>query len=596
MTQPTKTAPPRDTNRHREKGQMTIFMVLVLVLFLVAFMGFGVDMTNLFFSRQKAQGAADAACQACAMDLLNSAQGTPTPAPGFTVGTAFNCAGTPGATPCEYAALNGYSGTGLVANTASNAVDVTFPGSVPDVTLPPSALAPVPLVQVTVTDRVKTYFTSLLTGSSTQDTGASAVCGLQLATAPVPIIVLNPTCTHSFEVSGSATVKIIGGPTKSIQVNSRNQTCAAATAPAQCTSNGRIDLSHGGPGFTGSIFGVFGAPTTVPPNFMPGSTGRWQSPSSPISDPFALTPAPTRPGSVVTNPTGVAVPWVGANPGASHGCPDHSGCRFYTRGLYDRSILVKGETAIFEPGVYYIEPTDYPNPARSNCGSPGNGCIPNVSGQCAYDFLVESNGVVRMSTDAGDGSGGVMFYLSGPGSGARPYGSVGIQGNGGNSGGRTVDSYATTGMNCDGSSPDPLLGVPATVDGNVLVGQCTSGGSYRPYQTAGNIRGILFFNDRRNGYDHGQASMQGSGAMLLSGTEYFHHCNSTSGVATAGTACQAPPNGYQGFYQLQGNPGGGTYLLGNITTDQFVLSGNGDVAMQLNPNAVYQILKVTMVK
>jgi len=569
---------------------MTIFMVLVLGIFLLGFIGFGVDLTNVFFSRQKAQGAADAACQACAMDLLMAAQGTASPAPGYTVGTPFDCSALPGATPCEYAALNGYSGTGLVANTASNAVNVTFPSTVPGVTLPPSSLAPVPFVEVTVTDRVKTYFASLLTGSSTQDVGASAVCGLQFATAPVPIIVLNPTCTHPFEVSGSATVKIVGGPNRSIQVNSRDQTCAAATQIGGCSGSGTIDLTQAGPTFSGSTFGVFGAPATPPANFLPCGNCRWQSPASPISDPFALTPAPTKPAMEVTFPGGQPVAY-GVN-----GCPDMSGCRYYERGLYNQSILVKNETAIFEPGVYYIEPTSYPPAARSNCGSPGTGCIPNVTGQCAYDFLVESNGVVRMSNQPGDGSGGVMFYLSGPGSGGNPYGSVGFQGNAGNPGGRTIDPFPTTGMNCDGSSPDPSLGVPATVDGNVLLGQCTSGGSYSPYQGPGNIRGILFFNDRRNGYDHGQASMQGSGGMLLSGTMYFHHCNSTSGDATAGTACQAPPNGYQGFFQLQGNPGGGTFVLGNITTDQLVISGNGIVAMQLNSNFVYQILKATMVR
>jgi hypothetical protein len=47
---------------------------------------------------------------------------------------------------------------------------------------------------------------------------------------------------------------------------------------------------------------------------------------------------------------------------------------------------------------------------------------------------------------------------------------------------------------------------------------------------------------------------------------------------------------------MRGNPGSGTYVLGNITTDQLIEAGNGAIAMQLNPNAVYNILKATLVK
>ena len=61
----------------RDDGQVTIFVVLALALFLMAFVGFAVDMTNLWFHRQTAQGAADAACQAGIMDVLGIAEGVP---------------------------------------------------------------------------------------------------------------------------------------------------------------------------------------------------------------------------------------------------------------------------------------------------------------------------------------------------------------------------------------------------------------------------------------------------------------------------------------------------------------------------------------
>src|SRR5438094_8372199 len=112
--------------RRDDHGQTTIFVLLVLGLFLLGFVGFAVDMTNRWFHRQTAQAAADAACQAGIMDNLEVAEGQPlpSPGPGFTPGTAFDCSGLSAATPCQYASLNGYNGKGLAANTDSNDVAV----------------------------------------------------------------------------------------------------------------------------------------------------------------------------------------------------------------------------------------------------------------------------------------------------------------------------------------------------------------------------------------------------------------------------------------------------------------------------------------
>ena len=54
----------RTGRRACQHGQMAIFMVLILCLFLLAALGFAVDYTNIWFQRQQAQTAADAACQA----------------------------------------------------------------------------------------------------------------------------------------------------------------------------------------------------------------------------------------------------------------------------------------------------------------------------------------------------------------------------------------------------------------------------------------------------------------------------------------------------------------------------------------------------
>src|SRR6266567_2420497 len=108
-----------------DRGQVTVFVLLVLGIFLLGFIGFAVDMTNLWFHRQTAQGATDAACQAGIMDLLEIDQGTtlPSPGPGFTPGTPFDCSGSAAATPCWYASHNGYNGVGLGA-TDSNDLSV----------------------------------------------------------------------------------------------------------------------------------------------------------------------------------------------------------------------------------------------------------------------------------------------------------------------------------------------------------------------------------------------------------------------------------------------------------------------------------------
>ena len=588
---------PWDRRRVSDRGQITILVVIALAVFLLGFVGFAVDMTNLWFHRQMAQGAADAACQAGIMNVL-----VHTDTQGFTPGTPFDCAGS-AATPCKYAALNGYNGSGLAANASSNAVAVSFPGTpagYDPTILPPTGLAPFPFLRVDVTDRVKVFFSPLITGNLTQDVHAQAICGLTLQTAPVPIIVLNPTCTHPFEVSGSATLTIVGGPVRSVQVNSANQDCAAASAPSQCDGGGRIDLSAGGPTFSGSQFGVFGAPSAAPSNFMPGTTGSWAN-TSPISDPFITVPPPDVPTQSLTDlpPNGTGpLPELWSGAGGTHGCPDHSNCVRYLPGLYQKPIVVDHVTAIFEPGVYYIAPASNMMDL-DNCGTPGNGCVARPTGQCSYDFAVGPNGIVRPSNDTTTNGGGTMFYLSGSGTGARPYGSVFFGANAGNPpGGHIVDNYNTSNVSCDGTLPDPRVGVPSTVPGNVLVGQCAAGGTYLgppSTDTAGNVRGLLFFGDRNNGtngtYLGGQPSMQGGGGLLLSGSLYFTNC-----PGWGAGPCSDPPAGYNAFLQLQGTPGSGTFVLGNITTDELVEAGNGAVAMHLNPNAIYFILKATLVR
>src|SRR5438874_3010853 len=125
--------------RRAQSGQAMLFVVLGLGLFLVGAIAFAIDFSNLFFRRQAAQTAADAACTAGAMDLLVDATNGATSQGGFNPKSgAFTCAGSPSTAPCQYAALNGYNGSNA---TPGNDVQVSFPGSVSGVTAPDATLA-----------------------------------------------------------------------------------------------------------------------------------------------------------------------------------------------------------------------------------------------------------------------------------------------------------------------------------------------------------------------------------------------------------------------------------------------------------------------
>src|SRR5262249_1274252 len=318
----------------RESGQVVVLVLMVLGIFLMAVSAFGVDFANFWFHRQAAQSAADAACTAAAMDMLVNAN-TGSTLGGFTAGTNFDCATAPGAAPCQYAALNGYNGAGL---TPGNSVLVNF---VPSSSIPgidPNAIPGVAsnAVEVVITERVQTFFSGLLTGNRTQSVQVRSRCAVLKAQSPVPLTVLNPACPSTlYRTGGSNNVAIIGGPNQSVQINSSSTTAVSG--------GGTIDLSKGGPTFSGSIMGVFGGPSTPIGTFTPGGT--WSYPSSPIGDPFATVPAPTLPALSSTNTTPITtMKWPNDT---AYGCPDPSkACKVYLPGQYTNKIVVKTETAL----------------------------------------------------------------------------------------------------------------------------------------------------------------------------------------------------------------------------------------------------------
>ncbi len=576
----------------KDRGQITIFVVLAMALFLLGFVGFAVDMTNLWFHRQMAQGAADAACQAGVMDVLYRAKSSNVGPAGMFPLSAFDCVGTT-YSPCQYASFNGYP-----ADQAGKVL-VSFPSSSsapPDITLPDPGMAPAPLIRVDIIDTVRMYFAPLITGNTNQEVRASATCAVVLTQAPIPIIVLQPWCPHSFQMSGNPCIQVIGGPDQSIQVNSDNSSAACTTQSAGCPTgsagvacggggNLSIDLSQAGPDYTGSLMGVEGGPTTFPNGFYGGS---YASPYPAIEDPYHTMDNPGEPApSPTRDPSfGGTGPLV-VNRGVS-GCPAPVGmtCDRYMPGLYPNPIVVQGRIAIFDPGLYYIKGDKQP----VSCSDSGTGCIPKPKGNCHAALFLGSGSLARPSTE-GDGTGGVQFYLSGSGGGR--YGSVVVTSNSGatiggsipfsTDGGGGANPPALCPLNT--SPPTGLSALPVQFDGSVFLGPCEDPFTGAPSPN----RGVVFFQDRNNDDPNGQAALQGGGSLLIAGTMYFHHC-----PAAPYGACD-PVNDFKSFLALGGTPGSSTRVYGNIITDQLQMSGNPLISMILDPTALFNILRATLV-
>jgi len=371
----------------------------------------------------------------------------------------------------------------------------------------------------------------------------------------VPIVVLHPTDPLAIEMKGAQdAITVVGGPQRSIQVNSSNTPSAVNLST--------VDLHRGGPARTGGDFAVFGGPATQPGGVNLGSKGSWIYPATPISDPYAQVTAPSRP---ATNGTKWAakkvaqcsVPAEGCY--KYHGCPDSNGCDEYSQGYYAAGITVKNATAIFQPGVYYLA---------------GQG------------LQLQSNGNVRTSSAIGDGSGGVVFYFSG-------QATLSVAANSGNG---TTSSYSVAGgtdangvpsraLQCAGGSANPSE-LPATINGNVLLGPCTG-----PYgDPTGQYRGFVFFQDRSAA---AAPQWQGGGSTLIAGFMYFHQCRADG----TGLNCSSPAaGGYGSTFNLGGNPGSGSYTVGSIITDRIAMNGNPGISMILSPTQSFSQLKVVFLK
>lgn len=514
-------------------------LVLILSLFLLGVLGLAVDLTNMWFHRQAATAAADAACLAGAMDMLSTSAGVTPSAAGFTDGTASNCVSSPKATMCSYANDNGYNGKGLVSTAASNAVSWTFPSSVPGVT---AGSGTYPFLQVTIAENVKTFFMGLLTHKAYQEVAVSTTCGIAQILSPAPMIVLAPSGT-SFTYSGGSGVTIVGGPARALQINST--TASANTSPVDYSPSGVINTSQGGPNYTGSDVGVSASEAspqeTTNIGFNGGTTGTWRENTLPIADPYSSVPVPAsiKSETPADGTSGKSVAY------ETDGCPDHggNGCMEMSPGYYPSGISLDGwHTYIFDPGIYYL-----------------NGSL-NAGGSSTMRMATLST---TKQTD------GVMFYFL--------TGSLNISGCSGCSS-SSINNVNSTALTCNGAAPNSDLGMASTLSGNVLWAQCTTKGTYvdstdNPGDSTGSIRGLMIFQDHG---DSTNPSFSGSGALAFSGALYFHS------------------TGYADDFEFSGASGVQSYVLGEIVTDKVTFSGSSAIKLLLNPTPSVELSKVGM--
>jgi hypothetical protein len=391
----------REIYSNRERGQAIVLMVVALGLFAFGALGLAIDVSQIYAQKQMAQTAADAASQAGIMSIFDGTNAT-SPHP-FGTGSppaAFVCSTSDLRTPCVYARNNGFG------STASDTINVSFPDTLPGATLSGDS---VPAILVTVQRTLRTSFMRFLgpsTSTATAVSGAAIVSEQSVA----PLLITHPTLASAVSAGGSASVKICGGPARSVQVNSNS---------AAAFGGGTFDLSKAGPADsgacttgTGADFGTFGGPSAKPAGVSLGSTGHYVQPASPILDPYSDISAPTQPASAPAK-TSLA--------NGVSGCPaaPKKGCNLYSPGLYSSGISVKNETAVFKPGLYYmagsggfgnaangdmVMATGFPNDAAT-----GSGMMVFNTGTGTLGLGANSSAVLRGSDNSSTYKGLLFF-------------------------------------------------------------------------------------------------------------------------------------------------------------------------------------------
>ena len=527
----------------KQGGQAIVLVILSLVVFLFGAMGLGIDGAQLYAQRQMAQAAADAAAQAGIVTIFNGSTAIGT--------TAYYCTGTT-TSPCDYVAKNGYTaGTCTSPANAAPGADCIKVDPNPGVAVSNLDAGTPNEVQVTITRAVPMTLMKMI-GFTNLNVTARATAAILDVMAPVPIIVTQPWQADSFDVnSGSATITITGGPQRSIQVNSSDS--GSIGSPFH---NG-VDLRTAGPNGTGADFGDFGGPSSASAVLLTplGSTEHFLQPADPIDDPLKDVAAPSVPTSA---PAPVAL----AN--GAYGCPSSpfKPCLLYFPGTYTSDINIQNNTAVFTPGIYYLNGAGFYSGAHGYVqmatGLTDSGPA-RAYALTGFPPQINPGGVTSCcgTTTSWDGTqtnGGVLFYFTGPTTtGSCPSANT-----------ATANGSNADTMNIGSNGDVNLIGAP-------------SSSSYK---------GILFFIDHNAGSR--SERLGGGGSMTLYGTIYT--TNSKSQMGLTSSACSLNQQLY-----INGSSGSTTTITGEIITSTLHIGGTGGITMSLSPLALITVRQIALV-
>ena len=455
-----------------EKGQATLLVILSMAIFLLGAIGLALDGAQLYAHREMAQAAADAAAEAGVFSIFAGTFSVPAGGAQHTCAAAdiTSPATSVFGAPCGYANANGFM-------TANDTVVVSFPASPYNgVTGTSNAKYPYPFEQVTITRTVGTSFMKFF-GTSSSSIKAIGGAGIVQTSSPVPILVLDPTGSPSFQVKGTPNVQICGGPKRSIQVNSN------AAGALDVKGSATVDLSKAGPADsgtcttgTGGDFGVFGSSSSTPSWLTPfGSTEHYLQPAAPINDPLASVNPPSKPANGTSTNSGA-----GTTAGSGD-CPvtASKGCTIFNPGYYSKGIQVKNSTAVMQPGIYYLDDS-FSTDANSDVVMCSTTCVADTSGCCSNNgvmiYLSKTAGPVNVGANAGStmlGSSptssykGILFFVDRGASDQNP--SLG--------GGGSISLSGTIYMPSQTLSFSGHAGSTTLIKGEMIVNDLTLGGN-----------------------------------------------------------------------------------------------------------------------
>jgi hypothetical protein len=290
----------------REGGQAVVLLLVGLSIFLIGALGLAIDGSHLFAEQQMAQSAADAAAQA---GILSVFRGTNATAPNpFATGSppsSFVCGTTDGTTPCTYARLNGFGGTG------ADSVTVSFPAAVSGVTN--LASVPVPAVSVAIQRTVSSWLIRFL-GPSSSTVKATATAAIIKAPLANCITALDPSASGALTIKGTPSVVLIQC---GVAINSSSGSALSMTGNASLTADS-IQVV-GGVSHTGNT-SIYPSPTTG---------------AAAVGDPLAAIPPPSFDPASPCNFTGQT----------------YKNTITLSPGTYCGAVTIKGNVT-FNPGTY----------------------------------------------------------------------------------------------------------------------------------------------------------------------------------------------------------------------------------------------------